>query len=232
MHSIDPAAYDAIGNAYAAHVEATPVHTHYARPATLAMFDADLTGQRALDAGCGEGWYAGELAARGATVTAIDASETMLAHARRRATYPIEFRRAELGTTLPFADGEFDLILSALAIHYVRDYGRVFAEFARLLRPGGQLVVSTHHVVSEVEVQKPADYFATETFEDEWPGVGKVRFWRRPLSGVLQPLLDAGLVLTRIVEPQPLPSLRALDEALHERLTRRPLFLFLGAARP
>jgi SAM-dependent methyltransferase len=232
MNSIDPAAYDAIGDAYARRLEATPIHTHYARPATLALIPDDLAAQRALDAGCGDGWYARELAARGASVTAIDASEAMLAYARERSPSGIEFRRADLGAALPFTDGSFDLVLSALAIHYVRDYLALFAEFARVLRRGGRLVLSTHHVVSEIEVQKPADYFATEIFEDEWPAIGKVRYWRRPLSEVLQPMLDAGLYLTRVVEPQPLASLQTIDAKLHNDLVTRPLFLLLAAEKP
>lgn len=231
MSSIDPAAYDAISDAYAARLEATPIHTHYARPATLALIPEELSGRRALDAGCGNGWYARQLAARGARVTAIDASEAMLAHARERSPAAIEFRRADLGAALPFADAWFDLVVSALAIHYVRDYHALYAEFARVLRPGGKLVLSTHHVVSEVEHQKPADYFGTEIFEDEWPAIGKVRYWRRPLSGVLQPMLDAGLQLTSVVEPQPLASLQAIDAKLHDELATRPLFLLLAAEK-
>jgi ubiquinone/menaquinone biosynthesis C-methylase UbiE len=231
MSCIDPASYDAIGDAYTAHVEATPVHTHYARPATLALIPADLTGQHVLDAGCGDGWYAAQLAARGARVVAIDGSEAMLAHARRRVGDAIEFRRVELGLPLPFADTSFDLVLSALAIHYVRDYETLFAEFARVLRSGGRLVLSTHHVVSEVEFQKPSDYFATEIFEDEWPKVGKVRYWRRPLSSVLQPMLDAGFAFERFVEPQPLPALQTVDPKLYQHLSTKPQFLFLVAVR-
>jgi SAM-dependent methyltransferase len=229
MNSIDPNAYDSIGDAYANKLEATPVHTHYARPATLALIPDQLAGQRVLDAGCGDGWYARQLAERGAAVTAIDGSEAMLAHARERSPATIDFRRADLGTSLPFADASFDLVLSALAIHYVRDYRTLFAEFARVLRPDGRLVISTHHVVSEVELQKPTDYFATEIFEDEWKAIGKVRYWRRPMSEVLQPMIDAGFALERIVEPRPVASLQAIDAALYHELSTKPLFLLVSA---
>ncbi|GIL39260.1 class I SAM-dependent methyltransferase [Roseiterribacter gracilis] len=231
MTGIDPSSYDQFGDAYANKLEATPIHTHYARPATLALIGDDLAGQRVLDAGCGDGWYARQLAGRGADVTAIDGSDAMLAHARARSPATIQFQRADLGSALPFADASFDLVLSALAIHYMRDYRALFGEFARVLRVGGKLVITTHHVVSEVTTQNPADYFATEIFEDQWPGVGKVQYWRRPLSDVLQPLLDSGFAFEQIVEPQPLPSLQEINPTLYHELSTRPQFLFLRATR-
>jgi SAM-dependent methyltransferase len=94
-----------------------------------------------LDAGCGDGRYlaalAGELPARRA---GVDLSERILETAAQRVE--ADFRQASL-EALPFADGEFDLVLSTQVIEHVLDAGRATAELGRVLRPGGALVIST-----------------------------------------------------------------------------------------
>jgi SAM-dependent methyltransferase len=54
-------------------------------------------------------------------------------------------RRAVLGEPLPYAGGAFDLVVCALAIHYAGDRAVAFAEFCRVLRLGGALMVTTQH---------------------------------------------------------------------------------------
>lgn len=223
--------YDRVGDAYAAQVDRNPVHSLYARPALLSLIPEDLSGKRVLDAGCGTGWYAEQMLARGAIVTGIDLSETMLAYARRKLGGRATFVQHDLSEPLPFADAGFDLVLSALAIHYVRDYDALFRELARVLKPGGTIVLATHHAVHEVEYQKPASYFDTEQFEDEWKDVGKVRYWRRPLGAVLQPMLDAGLQLQRISEPRPLEMMETIAPDTYATLQARPFFLLLRAGK-
>ena len=69
--------YGDIADAYAARVDSRPHNALYERPAMLDLLPP-LPGTRVLDAGCGPGWYAAELASRGALVTAIDASAAMI----------------------------------------------------------------------------------------------------------------------------------------------------------
>jgi len=74
---------------------------------------------------------------------AADLSPEMLARAERRARErglrQIEFSVADM-TALPFADGEADLLCSYSGLHMLDDPARAVAEFARCLKPGGQLV--------------------------------------------------------------------------------------------
>ena len=95
-----------------------------------------------LDAGCGDGRYfaalAGELPER---VAGVDLSERILETARQQAP-GAELRQANL-EQLPFPDGEFDLVLSTQVIEHVLDPPLAAAELARVLRPGGVLVIST-----------------------------------------------------------------------------------------
>jgi len=94
-----------------------------------------------LDAGCGDGRYLAALAAELPERRAgCDIAERILETARARVA--ADFRRANL-EALPFADGEFDLVLCSQVIEHVLDADLAVAELARVLRPGGSLVIST-----------------------------------------------------------------------------------------
>ena len=94
-----------------------------------------------LDAGCGDGRYLAALApALPARRAGVDLSERILETAALRVD--ADYRRATL-EALPFADGEFDLVLCTQVIEHVQDADRGVTELARVLRPGGALVIST-----------------------------------------------------------------------------------------
>jgi SAM-dependent methyltransferase len=101
---------------------------------------------KALDAACGTGRHAGYLTGLGHRVTGVDSSPEMLARARQRVPQA-GLAVGELHR-LPVADEAMDLVVCALALVHVRALGPVMAEFARVLRPGGHLVISDIHVVS------------------------------------------------------------------------------------
>jgi SAM-dependent methyltransferase len=97
----------------------------------------------ALDAACGTGRFAELLARRGHRVIAVDSSPDMLEHARRRVP-DSGFRVGELDR-LPLPDDSADVIACALALVHVPRLQPVLAEFARVLRPRGDLVISDMH---------------------------------------------------------------------------------------
>src|SRR5580658_7508417 len=97
----------------------------------------------ALDAACGTGRFAEFLARRGHRVIGVDSSPDMLAYAQRRVPDG-EFRVGELDP-LPLPDYSVDVIVCALALVHVPRLEPVLAEFARVLRPGGDLVISDVH---------------------------------------------------------------------------------------
>lgn len=102
--------------------------------------------QRILDAGCGTGQGGPPLLAhyRGAGLVALDLAPAMLAAARRRKPW---LRRLDPvcgdAAVLPLADGCVDLVFSNLMLQWCNDPDRVFAEFRRVLRPGGLLLFTT-----------------------------------------------------------------------------------------
>ena len=104
-------------------------------------------GEEVLDVGCGTGTLAAAAArvARGVRVTGLDADPAILARARARASEARLDIRLDEGwsTELPYPDDGFDVVLSTLFFHHLSDDAkrRTAAEMARVLRPGGRLVV-------------------------------------------------------------------------------------------
>jgi SAM-dependent methyltransferase len=102
-------------------------------------------GESVLDAPCGHGRISSRLSARGLTVTGVDASELFLDLARRQST-EVDYRLGDL-RALP-VDGPFDAVLCWFtSIGYFDDAGnkQVLAEFRRVLRDGGRLLIDTHN---------------------------------------------------------------------------------------
>ena len=111
-------------------------------PPMMALIDG-LEPGTVLDAACGTGRYSGHLADRGHHVIGVDQSEDMLAIARGKLPQA-EFRRGDL-RSLPVADQSVDAVVCALALVHVSDLTAAMAEFGRVLRPGGRLIVSDVH---------------------------------------------------------------------------------------
>ena len=102
-----------------------------------------VDGKQVLDVGCGDGVLSFELARQGAKVTGLDADPTMIAAARKRgeadrASVRLVEGRAE---RLPFADASYDIVVAVTVLCFVPDAKAAVAEMARVLRPGGRLVV-------------------------------------------------------------------------------------------
>ncbi|MDA8248578.1 MAG: class I SAM-dependent methyltransferase [Rhodospirillales bacterium] len=103
----------------------------------------DVAGRAVLDLGCGDGKLAVHLAAAGAHMVGLDADPTMLRAAASRAAaagVSVQFAtgRAE---ALPFMAGQFDLVVAGTVLCFVPDAEAAFREIARVLRPGGAVVI-------------------------------------------------------------------------------------------
>jgi SAM-dependent methyltransferase len=107
------------------------------------MWDAIVAAapERVLEVGPGPGEVSERIQRNlGAEVVAIDVSDRMVELARSRG---VDARVGDV-QELPFADGEFDLVLAAWVLFHVPDLDRGLAEIARVLRPGGRLVATTN----------------------------------------------------------------------------------------
>jgi len=217
-----------------ARVTATNVYNAaYERPAVRAVL-GDVRGLDVLDAGAAAGEHSAWLVAHGARVTALDASAAMVELARARLGDTATVLHADLARPLPLADASFDLVLSSLTLHYLRDWLPTLQELARVLRPGGRLVVSTHHPA--LTDDPDADYHAVRLVEEGWKGFADgavpMRFYHRPLERIVGDVLAAGFVLRALREPRPSAEADARDPAVAAKLRTRPWFLVLGAEAP
>jgi SAM-dependent methyltransferase len=217
--------YDAMAADYVAHVEANPYTALYEAPGLRALLP-DVRGRRVLDAGCGGGRTSAWLVEQGADVVGIDVSAELLRIARERLP-SASFLAADLAEPLPFEDGSFDVVVSSLAMHYLRDWTPTLGELRRI---ADMVVLSTHHPAMDAELAESGDYFAVELLVDRWVVGGReheVRFWHRPLSRMFREIAEAGFRVDELSEPQPLPEMRERFPEAWERLTKNPHFLFL-----
>jgi SAM-dependent methyltransferase len=222
-------AYDEMADEYARDVETNGYNAGIEFPGTAGLMP-DVDGKRVLDAGCGTGNYAEWLCDEGAEVVGVDASEAMLEHAIERVGDRAEFHRANLEASLDFAaDEAFDGIVSALVLDDLEDWRGVFAEFYRLLEPGGFVVFSVSHPFNEYPLDGEANYFEVERQVKEWSV--EVPYYRRPLAGILNPLLEAGLRLDEIAEPQPTKVFEEMRPDKYEKESKRPVSLCVRAVR-
>jgi ubiquinone/menaquinone biosynthesis C-methylase UbiE len=100
-------------------------------------------GLKVLDAACGEGYGAQLLSARACEVTGIDISGEAVAHAKARYVREnLQFLQADCCST-PFDDGSFDCVVSFETLEHLHNQEALLAEFRRVLKPGGFLVIST-----------------------------------------------------------------------------------------
>jgi len=231
---------------YAALREAeSGLNTVLEQPALARLLPPSLAGLRILDLGCGFGDFARTARARGAaSVVGIDVSEKMLAEARRRTEdSAIRYERAAI-EALAVEDGAFDLAVSSLALHYVADYPAAVRRIAAALAPGGRFVFSVEHPMctamgvyewhrdaAGAELHWPVDRYGEEGRRDtRWFVEGVVKY-HRTIASYVNGLVDAGLALARLEEPEAEPdAVKARPELALQQ--RRPPFLLLAADKP
>ena len=204
--------------------DATPTKPHnalYERPASLELLGS-VDGLTVLDAACGTGIVTEMLARSAAEDSCLrhHARDACLAR-KRCAGLDVDFREADLAMPLTWlADASVDRILCSLALDHLETLAAVFAEFHRVTRPGGWLVFSMSHPMRDWQDERTRGtktYFETNLWGMGWAGFGKPRPFmesiRRPLGAIVNPLVEAGWLLDRLVEPLPQAEMKTVDPA-------------------
>lgn len=192
----------------------------------------------ALDVGCGEGRFCRLLNAEGVRAVGVDPTEGLIDHARR--LDPEGDYRVGRAEALDFPDASFDLVVSYLSLIDIPDYRAAIAEMARVLRPGGTLLIANLNGFNTAGQDKGwvTDLFGRTRFTFDryleeraewiaWRGI-RIQNWHRPLNAYMQALLGTGLTLTHFDEPAP----HGGDPARVARYVRAPWCLIMAWRKP
>jgi len=195
--------------------------------------------KRALDVGCGEGRMCRLLSSLGVEAVGLDPTEPLLDAARKRD--PAGAYVLGQGEALPFPDQDFDLVLSCMSLIDIPDYAAAIAEMARVLKPGGTLLVANLNSFKSAQVQDSGlaslaappgiridRYLESRSTWEEWRGIA-IRNWHRPLSAYMAAFLGQGLQLTHFDEPEPVEG---ADPRRAPRYRRAPWYLILEWRKP
>jgi SAM-dependent methyltransferase len=201
-----------------------------------------VPGRATLEVGCGEGRVARDLAARGHTITGVDASPTLL-DAARSADAEGTYVLAD-AAELPFPDGSFDLVVAFNSLMDVQDMPGAVREAARVLEPGGRFCVCVTHPLADAgrftsrEAEAPFvigdSYFGRRRFEETFARKGfeiTFRGWCYPLEAYFLALEQAGFLIELLREP-PIRDAEVRRDPAEHRWERIPAFLYLRAVRP
>lgn len=175
----------------------------------------NLIDKSILDIGCGFGDFCRYASAQGASfIIGIDPSENMIKEARSETEdnhiqyqcLPIETYQAE--------KNKFDLIVSSLAFHYVKDFNMITKKMYHWLKSGGKLIFSVEHpictanpkaIMGEDENGKfhPVyNYRDEKSFKQKWFVEG-VKKYHRTISNYFNTLLAHEFCIEEVLEPMP-----------------------------
>ncbi|MDX8363474.1 class I SAM-dependent methyltransferase [Cytobacillus sp. IB215316] len=209
----------------------SPYNSYYERPAMMAALPQQLKEKRVLDAGCSAGWYSSQLLHQGAEVTGIDISPEMVKAAKQRIGEEVTFLCHDLQETLPFKDDSFDVIVSSLTLHYLKDWTHTFQEFNRILKADGTFLFSVHHPFMDYTRYNCDDYFKTQYLSETWnkPNIAiDVSFYRRSMQSIVNETTQF-FNLDKLIEPQPQEKMKEVKEKSYYYLMTSPHFLIVKA---
>jgi len=219
-------------------------------PALLAAVGS-VRRKRALDVGCGQGYFARALAQRGARVTGIDWSARMVQLAlRHERDKPLGIRyirgdAAKLDRVLK--SGSFDLATSCMALMDIPSPRRALGAISKVLNPKGRLVFSIPHPFNDFSSRwsdprvghhgpRLIDhYFDESPFTLEWKlrgttGTMHAPQWHRTFTTWSRYLREAGFAIARLEEPRVSAQLARREPRL-EGGRRVPYYLIVEARR-
>ena len=245
------AGWDAMSRTYQADSDISLDDIHYAPFAPGERYYrllGDVSGKRALELACGGAQNSITLSRWGADVIALDISANQLRHAlsvRRETGARFELVAGDMESPSMFRRGSFDIVLSSFGWEFIPDLNRCVAKCAELLKPGGQLVMSTVHPLTAFDwraqsrVLAVTDYFnppvevwdepATEGRE---PGLT----FFRTIEELVASITGAGLLIDRLLEPCPVDGERSPYAGRYwadhwERLRRVPFAVVISARK-
>ncbi len=189
---------------------------------------------RLLDAGCGYCYHTTRLARGGAQITAVDFSDAALAVAQQTITKAgisdqVSLQKADL-THLQFQDNFFDFVVSWGVIMHIPEMDRALSELARVLRPGGTLVLCENNMHSlDVMFREGAINAVKKLLGRKLPETLRtprgLEVWKEGESGGLMVRKTDMTYLTKFLAEQKLNEVERVAGQFTEAYTNMPLRL-------
>lgn len=200
-------------------------------------------GLKILDAGCGEGYLARVLAKKGHQVWGVDISEKLIKSARdeeKRKPLGIKYFVGDFIKT-NFPSGLFDVVLSHQTINETFFPEKAIAEFQRLLKNKGKLILLFLHPCFEFGERRlgqrfnVSDYFQKKLLKKKflvsglWSPVPG-NYIHLPLEKWIEIITENGFLISKIAEPHPLLNLIKKNKWWQKNF-KRPLFILIEAIK-
>jgi SAM-dependent methyltransferase len=207
----------------------------------------NVKGKYLLDAGCGFGEYSIYCAKKGAIVTGIDVSKTMIGFAKEEAgksKVKIDFRCLNMVKMKGIRSNYYDIAISSLALCFKA--AQFFKEISRILKPKGVFCFGEVHPIIgggkrarnkkdwivdryfDCSIRKAKNVFGKlDESEDDY-------YWRWEhynLADYCKALNEAGFLIEQIKEPQPVPKLKRIDLKKYESAMQKPVFILIRAVK-
>lgn len=210
---------------------------------TLKGMLPDFKGKRMLDLGCGYGWHSIYAMENGASsVVGIDISQNMLKVAKEKTHFSeVEYICGAI-EDMDFKEESFDIVLSSLAFHYIKDYKELIEKINKVLKPNGILIFTVEHPVFTAygtqdwyyDNNKEILHFPVDNYFYEGKRIANflgedVVKYHRTITTYLNTLLINNFNINQIIEPQ--PSEEMLDILGMKDEMRRPMMLIISAIK-
>ena len=204
-----------------------------------------LEGKTLLDLGCGNGHFARYCVENGAAkVVGVDISKKMIEQAKMENSHDkIEYICMPI-EDLHLQNQTFDIIISSLVMHYIKDYAAIIKKIGRLLHKDGRFIFSTEHPIATARIMENSwikdsegnklhwaldDYQEEGVRETHWYIDGVIKY-HRTISTLINTLIQNGFILEKMIEPQSIPAgIEQMPKLLNEK--RRPSFLIIKSRK-
>lgn len=212
------------------------------KPALFSLLP-NLAGKSVIDLGCGYGENCREFSRLGAKkVLGIDISEKMLQVAEQEnKCNNVDFLRLSMND-LAAINEKYDVVVSSLSIHYIKDFDRLMNNIANLLAADGMFIYSQEHPMTTALMHENywskdnegniihynlSDYSLLGERKVTW-FVDGVTKYHRTFASIFNSLISAGFEIDKVLEP--LPDKKTMEQyPLYKRYYHKPDFLLIKA---
>jgi len=204
------------------------------QPLMYKLVPQNLKGKKLLDIGCGPGIHLKEYVLRGADGVGIDISKEMITLAKK---YCPE-AKFEIGNieNLQFKDESFDIVTASFILDHLKDLNKSITGIKRTLNKGGKFIFSVPHPISnmypdwnEGSTTPTKSYFDTQEIIQNIAKSGNSFVdYPRQLSEYINPFVNNGFILQKILENQPQESWKGKYKELNENAYKIPFLLFIS----